>query len=104
MPDPQSLRLLPVAEIPEQQLLRHQTQDQDLLIYRRGECFHVYTNRCTHQRLPLSDGHVVDETLICRRHGAKFDLRSGACLRMPATRNLETFESFVEDGVLYIRA
>ena len=103
MTEVETLRLLPVAEIPENRPIRCKTGALDLLVYRRGEAFYVYRNFCPHQGVPLSDGHLVQEALICRRHGAKFDLLSGKCLRLPATEDLQAFPTLVEDDTLFIR-
>ena len=40
---------------------------------------------CTHDGGPLGDGQLCGFELACPRHGAKFDVRSGAALTMPAT-------------------
>ena len=40
-------------------------------------------DRCTHQAFPLSEGDVVDGTIMCAWHGARFDLRTGACVAAP---------------------
>jgi len=49
---------------------------------------------CTHDGGPLSEGALDAKacTIACPRHGAKFDIRNGAALTMPATQATEAHE------------
>ena len=49
-----------------------------------GEFFCI-DDVCTHDGGPLSEGQLDDHTIACPRHGAKFDIRTGKALTMPAT-------------------
>lgn len=40
---------------------------------------------CTHDGGTLGDGEMEANCLVCPRHGAKFDLRTGDAVCMPAT-------------------
>lgn len=95
-------RVASVSEIPANQLTFWQTEVGEILIYYSGDRYFVYPSRCTHQDVPLSDGYLVGDALICRRHGAKFDLKTGTCLRAPARSNLCAYLSAVWDGSLFI--
>jgi len=46
---------------------------------------------CTHDGNPLTDGPIQNGQITCPRHGARFDLRTGAALCMPATEAVTTF-------------
>jgi len=49
----------------------------------------------------LADGTLTDHIIACPRHGAKFDIRTGKVLTMPATRDTVAHEVKVEgDDVL----
>lgn len=71
-------------------------------LVRVGEELFAVRDVCTHAEFALSEGSVVDGcALECVWHGARFDLRTGAVLRQPATDPLETFAVRVEgDAVL----
>lgn len=56
-----------------------------------GEIFCV-DDVCTHDGGPLGDGELDDHCLICPRHGARFDVRTGEALTMPATEPTQSFE------------
>ena len=57
--------------------------------------FHAIDDVCTHDGGPLADGELSGHTIACPRHGAKFDVRTGAivirsntCWKNPATTSL----------------
>ncbi len=97
------IRVVAISEIPPDQLTTWQTDGGEVLIYHSRGRYFVYPNLCTHQNVPLSDGYLVGDAIICRLHGAKFDLATGACLRAPARSNLRAYPSAVRDGYLFIR-
>lgn len=96
------IRVASIAEIPANRLTVWQTEEGEVLIYHSSDRYFVYPNRCTHQNVPLSDGYLVGDALICRLHGAKFDLKTGTCLRAPARSNLCAYSVAVWDGSLFI--
>ena len=59
---------------------------------------------CTHDGGTLGDGPLDTTacTVECPRHGALFDLRTGAALTLPAYMPVETFPVLVEDGQIKI--
>ena len=42
--------------------------------------------------------------MICPRHGARFDLRTGAVLSLPATEDVDAFAVEQRDGELFVIA
>ena len=97
------IRVAALFEIPPDRLTTWQTEGGEVLIYHTGDRYYVYPNLCTHENVPLSDGYLVGGAIICRLHGAKFDLATGACLRAPARSNLHAYPSRASDGYLFIR-
>jgi 3-phenylpropionate/trans-cinnamate dioxygenase ferredoxin subunit len=74
------------------------------LIHAAGH-FYALDDVCTHDGGPLSDGPVdaAHATIACPRHGAKFDLRSGAALTMPATKPTKIHGVKVEGDQIFVR-
>jgi 3-phenylpropionate/trans-cinnamate dioxygenase ferredoxin component len=46
--------------------------------------FYAIGDVCTHDNGPLAEGELIGYQLICPRHGARFDIRSGKALTLPA--------------------
>ncbi len=98
----QWLKLSELAAMAEGQLLEFVIEDEELIAYREGEHVFVYRDRCSHADVPLSLGHVEDGAIVCWKHGARFDLRTGAALTMPATAPIDRCEAKVEAGIVYV--
>jgi 3-phenylpropionate/trans-cinnamate dioxygenase ferredoxin subunit len=66
-----------------------------------GGEFFATDGLCTHERVHLADGLVIDHIIECPKHGGRFDYRTGAAMRPPACVNLATYPVKVEgDDVL----
>ena len=61
-----------------------------LLCHVDGRYFAV-ADRCTHAAWSLANGELRGCELVCALHGARFDLRTGAATRPPASKPLRTF-------------
>lgn len=53
-------------------------------------------DECSHARVPLSEGDVEDCAIECYLHGARFDLRTGAAISLPATEPVPVYPVRVE--------
>ncbi len=65
-----------------------------------GELFAI-DNVCTHDDGPLGEGQLLRGRVICPRHGAAFDAKTGKVLTLPAVRDVAAYAVTVEgDDVL----
>lgn len=62
-----------------------------------GELF-ALDNRCSHAGLPLADGKLQGNEIVCPAHGASFDLASGQALTRPAFKCVATYPLREVDG------
>jgi len=62
-----------------------------------GEYFAV-DDVCTHDGGPLDQGRVDDHSIECPRHGARFDIRTGKVLALPAVRPVKAYATRVAAG------
>ncbi len=58
---------------------------------------------CTHDGGELAGGELHGYEIECPRHGARFDLRTGAVCRPPAYTPIASFPVKLEDRVVYTR-
>ncbi len=65
--------------------------------------FYCIDDVCTHDGGPLGDGQLCGFELACPRHGAKFDIRNGHVLTMPATENTGSYETKVIGDDVFVR-
>ena len=57
---------------------------------------------CTHDKSSLAEGYIDGDQVECAWHFAKFCLRTGAALTLPATVPIRTYTTKVEDGTVYV--
>ena len=51
----------------------------------------------------LTGGEICGAEIICPRHGAAFDIRTGEALTPPAYENITTFVTRIHNGMVQIR-
>jgi 3-phenylpropionate/trans-cinnamate dioxygenase ferredoxin subunit len=56
-----------------------------------GGDFYAIDNLCTHDNGPLGEGTLVGGTVECPRHGARFDVKTGAVRALPAVRPVRAY-------------
>ena len=68
-----------------------------------GELYAI-EDRCSHDDGPLCEGDFdPDEgVVVCPRHGANFDIRTGRALTLPAYLPVSTFPVRVENGMIRV--
>ena len=76
--------------------------DIPVLLLRVGDDFYCIEDVCTHDGQPLTDGPLTGCEIVCPRHGARFDVRDGKPMCMPATEPVATFPVEVRDGAGYV--
>lgn len=77
----------------------------DVGVYNCGGELVALEDRCSHDDGPLCEGDWEPDTcqVICPRHGARFDLRSGRALTLPAYSPVGTYPVRLrDDGVVVV--
>lgn len=67
-----------------------------------GGEFYATDDTCTHAQASLSEGGLEGHLCICPRHGARFDVRTGAVRALPAVVPLRTYPVRVEGDAILI--
>ena len=80
-----------------------EVDDRLVILSRIGDDYYCIDDICTHDGGTLSDGPHEGCEIACPRHGAKFDLRTGKALSMPATQDTASHQVKVENGSIMIR-
>ena len=78
--------------------LTTEVEGYPVVIVRCGDEVFAVEDRCTHDGENLSGAEVESCQIICPRHFAHFDLRTGEALTPPAYEPLKTFNVRVESG------
>jgi metal-sulfur cluster biosynthetic enzyme/nitrite reductase/ring-hydroxylating ferredoxin subunit len=96
-------RVCDVAEVPDPGKTLVDVDGDMVAVFHVDGAWHALDDVCTHDGGPLADGELRNHTISCPRHGAKFDIRTGAALTMPAIRSTRSHEVKVDDGGVWVR-
>jgi nitrite reductase/ring-hydroxylating ferredoxin subunit len=94
------------GDLPVGELLGVTLPDGELVcLYNDRGTIGAVGGRCTHAEFDMADGVLRDDgTIECVWHGARFDCRSGAVRRHPATEPLPVYSVRVEEGRILLGA
>lgn len=93
----------PVAEIDPEDVIRFDHDGRTFAVYRSpsGEPF-ATDGLCTHEKVHLAEGLVIDDTIECPKHNGRFNYRTGAPLRAPVCVALATYPARIRDGMIEV--
>lgn len=91
------------AEVADGQRILVEADDRLVMLFRVGEDFYCLDDVCTHDGGTLSDGEHEGCEIKCPRHGAKFDIRTGEALTMPATKPTAVHEVKVDGEDILVK-
>lgn len=99
----QSYKVAEVSEIPEAGGKAFEVAGKRVAIFRLDDGFVAIDDCCSHGQASLAEGRVENGQVECPRHGARFDLRTGAALSLPAIRPVATYELEVKGDSIFIK-
>jgi 3-phenylpropionate/trans-cinnamate dioxygenase ferredoxin subunit len=94
-----------LSELPEPGKMLVEVDDRLVVLIRAAGHVYALDDVCTHDGGPLSEGPIDPQsgTITCPRHGAKFDIRTGAALTMPATKPTVAHDVKVAGEQIFVR-
>jgi metal-sulfur cluster biosynthetic enzyme/nitrite reductase/ring-hydroxylating ferredoxin subunit len=95
-------RVADVTEVPDPGKFLAEVDGEVVALFHVEGRFYAIDDVCTHDGGPLVDGELCGYKIACPRHGAKFDIRTGAALSMPAVRPTRAHAVKVEDGGVWV--
>lgn len=91
-----------VEELPVNERMFIEYNGEPIVILNLDGSLFAIGDVCTHDGSPLGDGEVLGTEIICPRHGARFDLRSGKATRAPAFQDIPTYPVKIEKGKILL--
>ena len=98
MSDDGFVRVAKVDEIPPGGVKVVRLDEQDVAVFNLDGAYYAIDDICTHDGGPLAEGFLEGEIIECPRHGAKFNVKTGAVVAMPATAPVPTYAVRIADG------
>ena len=99
---PEFIRVADVSEVSDPGKLLVEVEGEVVALFHVEGRFYAIDDVCTHDGGPLVDGELVGYKIACPRHGAKFDIRTGAALSMPAVRPTRAHAVKVDAGGVWV--
>ena len=103
--DPELLEYVAVEEAQELQdgeRLFIEIDDLPIVVFKLAGQYFAIADVCSHDDGPVGDGELEGFEVICPRHGARFDIRNGKVLSLPAIVDIPAYPVLVTDGHIEI--
>ena len=97
------IKVATTTDIPDPGTMLGELEDRIVVLVHLDGQYYCLDDVCTHDGGPLADGTLDGCELICPRHGARFDVRTGEPLSMPATEATVVHEVRVDGDDLFVR-
>src|SRR5207245_4335777 len=65
--------------------------------------FYVSSDACGHGWAPLSRGKLEGHVVVCPRHFARYDVRTGQLLSGPLADDVPIYEVRIEEDTVYVK-
>jgi 3-phenylpropionate/trans-cinnamate dioxygenase ferredoxin subunit len=99
------VKVATVGEIPVNSSKLVEIEDIRIALFNLNGEYYAIEDVCTHDGGPLVEGQIVNgHEVICPRHGARFDIRTGAALSMPAFEPTAAYEVYIQGDDLLIES
>lgn len=95
-------RIAAASDIPAGEVRVVQCGARSLAVSNVDGTLYAIDNLCTHDNGPLGEGRLRNGRVICPRHGAAFDAKTGRVLSLPAVRSVQAYEVTVDGDDVYI--
>ncbi|MBO9631095.1 Rieske family ferredoxin [Shinella sp. WSJ-2] len=90
-------------DIDEEDVIRFDHAGRTFAIYRSPEdTYHATDGLCTHEKIHLADGLVMDHIIECPKHNGRFNYKTGEAKGAPVCVDLRTYPVKVEGGTVFI--
>ena len=91
------------SEISDGEKLLVEVDDRLVILFQVGNDYFCIDDVCTHDGGTLSDGPLDGFEIACPRHGARFDIRCGKAMCMPATQDTIAHEVKVDGEEILVK-
>lgn len=91
-----------VDELPNGERIFLEIGEHRLVVFNLAGHLYAIGDVCTHDDGPLGDGDLAGYEIICPRHGARFDVRTGEAVALPAIHDAPAYPIQITNGKIEI--
>lgn len=92
----------PAGELGDGERLFIEIDEEQIVVFNIAGHYYAIGDVCSHDDGPLGDGDIEGHEVICPRHGARFDIRTGKVLSLPAIVDIPAYPVRVHDDQIEI--
>jgi 3-phenylpropionate/trans-cinnamate dioxygenase ferredoxin subunit len=96
------IEIAPLNELPSGERMFVEIENLPIVIFNIAGQLFAIGDVCTHDNGPLGDGLLEETTIVCPRHGAEFDIRTGKALMLPAVVDIPAYPVRVVEGKIEV--
>ena len=96
------VRVASTNEVRPGERLIVELEDRNVALFHVDGEYYCIADVCTHDGGPVAEGELDGYEIECPRHGARFDIRTGAVLSFPAVVPVPSYEVKVEGPDIYL--
>jgi len=103
--NPSECEFVPVAqaeELPNGERIFVEIDDLSIVVFNIAGQYFAIGNVCSHDDGPIGEGDLEQYSVACPRHGARFDIRTGKVLSLPAFVDIPSYPVRVVDGQIEV--
>src|SRR6476661_8947032 len=91
------------GDVDEEDVLRFDHGGRSFAIYRSpNDEYYATDGLCTHEKVHLAEGLVMDDIIECPKHNGRFNYKTGQAKGAPVCVDLKTYAVKVEAGKVMI--
>jgi 3-phenylpropionate/trans-cinnamate dioxygenase ferredoxin subunit len=90
------------SELPNGERVFVQVDDYSIVVFNIAGQYFAIGDVCSHDNGPVGEGEVEGTDIICPRHGARFDIRTGKVTALPAVVDIPAYPVRVVDGQIEV--
>ena len=91
------------GDIDAEDVIRFDHGGKTYAVYRSpDDKFYATDGLCTHEKIHLADGLVMDDIIECPKHNGRFNYTNGEAMGAPVCVNLKTYPVRVDGGKVLI--
>jgi len=102
---PEECEFIPIAneeDLPPGERLFVEIDEQPIVVFNIAGHYYAIADVCSHDDGPVGDGDLDGMEITCPRHGARFDIRTGKVLALPAVEDIPAYPVRVMDGEIQL--
>jgi 3-phenylpropionate/trans-cinnamate dioxygenase ferredoxin subunit len=96
------VRVATTADVPQNECRVFYIDGKSIALANLNGEFYAVDNVCTHDNGLLGEGRIERGSIVCPRHGARFDVKTGAVKALPAVRPIKTYPVTLEGDEVHV--